>query len=667
MRGPAAQTMLGLFAAAGLAASLENGRAQALLSGRLAGERWAGASESFAYSGILCFDSLPGADHEARGFRTWETAPAGWFRFSAEAGNHTLVFAGAGHFMRPIVLNNVFANPGAAIDLLRLSPRFDFVNLFEGAWDPKPASSYRQTFIARGRSLTSAGFRLATDGVDGAGPKSQNFIVSLHRRGEGTPDRWPQVGPAARVLDVDSGGPKNYVWSAGWNSGEAPLVHGETYAIAVRAENPQGTFQAFWRASPDRPAGCYRVGPEGGAHTGHDLWLAVATDSDGLVIPYNKRVQKTFGEFAGFAARWTQTYVARGRSLAAAVLYAAVGGAQPPLSRQRVAVRVRREGPGGEVCGPAKIAIGNGAYTGDASWGAFGVAYAPGEVPLEPGRRYALEFASLETQETLEGFVNIKGHLSDARPGFNPYRKTAPDTYAEGAAHKNGAEEMPFDLDLQVIEYEFAAADWARAVQGPDLLTNGNMESFEPGQELASDAQTPLKGQSGYRALRRNAARQPRDWKPFAIDPRARHAVMSAPENPANHFACVFAAGGEPFDGGFVQRVEGLSRAESYRLAGRVRASWAADFEHETAVGLDPSGQETDPQAPTIQWRRYPPRHGVFVPVDNEPVRPLTNAVSVWLRARSTWRGDAFAPFRADFDELALRRVDTRPPAPPAP
>jgi hypothetical protein len=636
--------------------------AQALLSGRLTGARWPGSTEQFAYSAIFGFDTLAGHGHESKGFRTFETEPPGWFRFSAEAGHHTLLFTGPNHFMRPMVVNNVFLAPGDKIERLRFAPRLDFTNFFEGAWDPKPATDYFQRFIATGRNLTSVGFRLANDGVDGFGPKSQNLVVSVHRRGPGTPETWPQVGPPVLVPDVDCGGPKNYIWCAGWNSGEVPLVPGETYAVHLRAEKAGNSFQAFWRPDPGEPTDCYRLGATNCGYQGHQIWLAVGADSDGLVVPYNKRVHKQFGSFAGFAPKWSQSYVAAGRSLAGVVLYAAVGGAQPPLSRQRLAVRVRQGGPEGAVCGLEKVATGNGNYTGDASWGVFGAAFAPGEVPLTPGATYALEFESLENAETLHGFVNIKGAASDDRPGFNPYRKAATDDYPSGAAYKQGQERMPFSLDMQVIEYESAATNWALATEGPNLLANGDMERFEPAPEGGPRLPAPARGQSGYQQVRSSVAIAPASWKPFGLDPRTKHALMADENAPTNHFACIFANGGETADGGFVQRIEGLTSLETYRLTGRVRASWPLDFEHQTSVGVDATGQDNDPNAPTIVWSQWPPRHGVFVDVLAAPVRPATNAISVWLRGRSTWKGDAFAPYKADFDDFALRPVRTSPP-----
>lgn len=115
-------------------------------------------------------------------------------------------------------------------------------------------------------------------------------------------------------------------------------------------------------------------------------------------------------------------------------------------------------------------------------------------------------------------------------------------------------------------------------------------------------------------------------------------------------------------DGGWVQRVDGLKTSEAYRVSGKVRASWAADFEHQVLVGVDRTGQQMDPEASTIEWTCLPPRHGEFIEYTSRPARPATNALSVWLRARTTWKGDSFAPFNADFDGFSLRAVRTTPP-----
>ena len=617
--------------------------AQVVLTGRVLHPRRPGSEELMPLSTILCFANVAGSQAEPGSFRTWETEPVGWFRISGGAGNYTLVFANPAHFMRPSVVTNVVLRPGQQWKR-NVTPSLECYGFDDRQWDKEPATDYWQLFSARGSSVTQVGFKLVHDGIDGMGPGKQDLVVSIHRRGPGPPERWKQIGPAMPVLDVDSGGAKNYLWSAGWNSGEVPLKPGETYAVHLKAEKPGGHFQAFWGPTESDSESCYRqgtAGPQG--YQRRRLWLAVATDGDGLLIPYNKRVHRQFGQLTDRVAKWSQTYVARGRGLAAVVLYAAVSGAQPPLSRQRAVVRVRKGGPSGPIVGIEKIAVGNGNYTGDASWGIFGAVFAPGEVPLEPGAVYAIEFDSMENYETLHGFVNIKGDVSDGKPGFNPYRKHEPDRYARGTAFRLGKDPMDFDLDMQVIEYEWAADNWPEAVHPENLLTNGDMQAGRHGQQQPGRARMDA-------------------WAQFAIDPDTVFGHVADGAEPSNRVARVLggSATGKTADGGYVQRVDGLSAAETYRLSGRLRASWPVDDRHQTYVGFDPTGQVGDPKAGSITWTVLPARHGVFVPYLSRPIRPASDCISVWLRGRTTFTEKW--PYKADFDDFALRRVRTEVP-----
>jgi hypothetical protein len=613
--------------------------AQMLVDGRVTTTRWPGAAEPMAMSAVLCVATPLGGLAESSAFRTWETEPPGWFRLSGAHGVSTLFFTHPAQFMRPRVLNHFFTRPGEKVLGLRVHPAFEFHSFWEKEWDTKPASAYFQTFTARGRSVTGVGFRVATDGIDGAGPGSQTLVVSVHRRAQGTPDQWPQIGPAAVVPGVDSGGPKNYTWSAGWNSGDVPLVPGETYAVQVRPETPGNTFQSFWRPVADDAPRCFRVGRD---HTGFEprqIWMGISTDNDGLLLPYNKRVQKEYGAFAGFARRWSQTWVAQGRGLAGAVLYAAVGGAQPPLSRQRCAVRVRQGGPDGRTVGIGKIAAGNGNYTGDASWGCFIVAFAPGEVALTPGETYALEFESIESEETLRGFVNIKNQVSDARAGFNPYRKHPRDDYGPGTSFKEGTRQ-DFDLDMQITEYE-SGTNHTLPLDEKNFLRNG---SFADG--AFDDDPAP------FAAKWNNAVKPAGDitaWRPFRKNPET---ILAHLRDADGGFARITGRG--KVDGGFVQRLEGLARHDAFRLAGSWRGSYALDFERRIEVGIDPTGQDTDADAPSILWQAGPRLHGQWEKFALDPVRPATNSLSIWLRARAN--GTEF-PFKTDFRDLELRRV----------
>lgn len=583
---------------------------------------------------VRVFASQRGPLREALAFRTWETHPSGWYRLAGSPGVYSILFSSPAHFARPVVLTHVpFARDAEAV--VDVEGRFDHAVMDERSWDPEPAQGYLQPFVARGASVTHVGFRLATDGVDGGGPGHRTVLVSVHEIGPGEPSTWPRRGPVGVVVRVDCGGPKGYHHSVGWCSGEVPTRPGARYAVWLRPEDG-GTFQTFWRPAADGE-GAWRVGDDGARRAGHDVWMTVDGDGDGLVIPYAKRVHHKFPSLTRHARRWSQTWVARGRGLAGAVLYAATSGTQPPLSRQRVAVRIRRGGPAGPQVGPEKIAVGNGNWTGDASWGTFGLAWAPGEVPLRPGELYALEFESIETVETLDGYVNIKGVPSDLRPGFNPYRKHERDDEPRGTAYLDGRTDAGFDLDLQIVEYESPSPD-ALPLSGESLLVNGAMDRWA----TSGDDAPRLEG-----------------WTPFSRSASARHERATESRETPNPVARVAAAKGAPIDAGWTQRVVDLARSEAYVLSGRLRASWPVDSEHRARVGVDPTGQVSDPEADTVRWLTLPAIHGVFVDFELPPARPEASSLSVWLRGERT--KDAGFPFRVDFDRLELRRVRTAP------
>jgi hypothetical protein len=596
---------------------------------------------------VQCYASQDDAESETSAFRSWATAPAGWYRLSGMPGKYTFFFTrGFGYSMgtRPVVVTNQFTVQGDRVDRKFAIP-FDYAVFWDRAWDSEPAREYYQTFVAKGVSVTHVGFKVATDGIDGYGPGGQNIIVSVHRKGPGTPDTWEQVGPAMPVFNVDSGGAKSYEWYAGWNSGEVPVTPGETYAVHLRAEDPENSFQMFWHPDKDRTEDCYRIGADGSeGYAGADVWMAVGTDRDGLLVPYNKRIQQEYKEFGGFAKTWSQTYVARGRGLAGIMIYGGCLWDQPSMNRQRLAVRVRKGGADGPVVGPDKIAIGNGLYTGDASWGTFGAAFAPGEVPLEPGETYAIEFESIENYASLYGYVNIKGATAEVEPGFNPYRKVKPDSYANGTAFLNGKEEMDFDLDMVVVEYEHHAGDWENAVDPENLIANGHMESGD------LDSDDPSKGSAD-------------SWTMWALDEGTEFAYLTDGPDYTNRILRVVggAATKKTVDGGFVQQIDGLTHMDTYRLSGKVRSSWPVDFEHVTSVGYDLTGQVNDPDADTIHWTPFSPVHSVFYDYASGPIRPEKDAISVWLRGKTTMTGQYY-PYRADFDDFALHRVKTGVP-----
>lgn len=622
---------------------------QVVLSGKVQHRRHGDDSEMIPMTAVHVFGSLDGGEAETRTFRTWETHPAGWYRVAGPAGKYTVAFTTPAHFMRPVLRTNVFAERDERVSQ-DVSPTFQLFQLDERGYDRRAARAYYQPFVARGSSVTHVGIRLAHDGVDGIGPKGQDLVVSIHRQGEGSPESWEQVGPVGRVLEADVGGPKNPVLSVGWNSGEVPLVRGKVYAVCVRAAREEGRFQARWRATTSKEGRCYRVGEKEKGYVEEQLWLSVAGEGDGLVLPYHKRVHREYGALTRFGRRWVQTYVAQGQSLACVVLYAAVAGTQPPIYRQRVRVTVREGGPKGQAVGVSKIATGSGNYTGDASWGMFGVAFAPGEVPVEAGKSYAVEWESIETEDTIGGFINIKGDRSSGIAGFNPYRKHPLDDYAQGTAYFEG-KDVGYDLDAQIVEYEHKGKGHERAVVGKEWLRNPQLQKSQEGE--VSDWKTftiskgiivePMeKGKSGKRMLR----------------------LRALPGEKAG-----------AADGGLVQRVEGVEASRCYRLGGKVRCTFAVDEVRSCRVGIDPTGQTEDARAETIRWVVLPERHGEFVEFLTSGIRPRDRALSVWLRVQTptgvkvSEKADArvrveavLAEFRADFADLTLREVQTSPP-----
>ena len=63
----------------------------------------------------------------------------------------------------------------------------------------------------------------------------------------------------------------------------------------------------------------------------------------------------------------------------------------------------------------------DGEWTGDASWGVFGAAFAPGEVPLQPGKTFAIEFETLENFDTQRAgarkgeLITVDGRAAEGR------------------------------------------------------------------------------------------------------------------------------------------------------------------------------------------------------------------------------------------------------------
>jgi hypothetical protein len=427
--------------------------------------------------------------------------------------------------------------------------------------------------------------------------------------GDASPLAWPQVGPA-RVLEHV--GPLGDHW-VGWRSGEVPTAPGKQYAI--RFQDADGDQSIGFLVHRDAVGPGYDQGTAyaDAAARPYDLYMSVSSDSDGTVIPLMRRVESKpdSGKLGGFASSWGQTWKAMGHSLAAVDLFAAGGDGMI------AEVTVRKGGPDGEAVVVAKKV--HAAWWGP-KCGIFAACYGPGEVPLTPGETYYAEFRGLPPTN-----------------GFSPFQMIWPlDRYDDGQAYRERVARPEMDLEMTVMEYATEAGPSPMppertVVEGKNLLRNGDFEQGTPGR----DTTEPV----------------PDDWKKWTI---SRTAFWFDKFGRDGSLAPRMIGGninGTKINGALSQRVAGLDPAKRYQLSGWVSTSLQTDNEYATLVGYDPTGQETDPDAATIVWTemgRFAKQYELYV---SPPIEPEKDAISVWLRVRSTADSDLFY---SDFDDFAL-------------
>jgi hypothetical protein len=208
-----------------------------------------------------------------------------------------------------------------------------------------------------------------------------------------------------------------------------PTVPGRRYALRLTGvSGGDRKFAVFFRRKDAQSYAGGQAYSAGGAAQPFDLNATVFSDSDGTAVLHN-RTAVGLGELRDgfYGGRWGQTFTATaGTSLAAADVWAAGADNRWDLD---FTFRVFRGAPGGAQVGPAK--------TTRAAFQAFGaglhgVSYSPGEVPLEPGGLYYIEFTS--------------------SPGFNPYINDAGgDAHAGGDAYQDRSLRAGVDLSMTII------------------------------------------------------------------------------------------------------------------------------------------------------------------------------------------------------------------------
>ena len=226
----------------------------------------------------------------------------------------------------------------------------------------RPVRKVGQTFVANGRSIVGASIR-----ADSPSP------LRLRIRA---------VGPSGQVIspflkaETDDGGQWH---SVTWRPGAVLTVPGKAYYLEVQAADGKP-----WSCYVSVRRNAYRNGNifiDGVANLDHDLSATVCCDSAQHPAAY---LQWSPGEEGVWAEEIGQTFVATGDCLLAA---ACVARAEQPVESLVLIYAVLEDGPGGQQVGPSKAS--------EAAPGTeHAVAWLPGEVTLDPGRRYCLRVKS---------------------------------------------------------------------------------------------------------------------------------------------------------------------------------------------------------------------------------------------------------------------------------
>ncbi len=362
----------------------------------------------------------------------------GYYTISASAGIYSIYVNQPLFYARPKVIPKATIKSGGTT-LQHISPAVDFCCNTTDTWALPWQSTWCQTFTARGTSITGVSFRLA-----GTSAEKIKVTIAAEKSGTSVPQWAPVSQNASRTIKVGSLG-DNWVK---WLSGTVPTQPGNTYAVIL--EGASGGDLKFSPFNRDKDGFSYEEGRAynaTGEAQNYDLNVTVFSDSDGTVISYCKRTLG-LGELRDgfYGGRWGQTFTAKGNSLAAVDVWAAGADHHWDLD---FTFTVRKGNPTGEKIGPTK--------TTKAAYQAFGaglhaVSYNPGEVTLEPGEVYYVEFTNSE--------------------GFNPYvMDDSADAYSSGKAWQDGtpAANGTADLSMTILEY----AEEGGAIEGDVKSDNG--------------------------------------------------------------------------------------------------------------------------------------------------------------------------------------------------
>lgn len=351
------------------------------------------------------------------------------------SGTYSILMNQPLFFISPKVVSNVvIPNGGQTLTLNPLLP-VDYSSYFRdsGQWTG-PGTTWYQTFTATGTGCRGISFNVA------GAPAVSVEVALLEDNGNPDVRNWRLVVTRVEPRVVADG--DNWVR---FRSPEAPMTPGKKYAVRLRAI-ATGTIQPYKR---NKDANSYAGGQaydELGQAQPFDLTLVVFADNDGTLVTMNRR-ETGLGWLCDndfFGQRWGQTFIAHGRGLAGADVFAAGASNRWDL---KFAWKVRENGPTGAQIGPTKIT--EAAFQAHGA-GLHGVSYNPGEVPLVAGSTYFIEFSIVDPPPESNGFNPYLMHPS---PGASCGGGDAADDFPEGIAYRDNVARPADDVNMTIIEY----------------------------------------------------------------------------------------------------------------------------------------------------------------------------------------------------------------------
>jgi len=499
-------------------------------------------------------------------------------------------------------------------------------------WTAEPwvwGSDFYQTFVATGPSVTRVATKLAGKNGD---HYSMTLNYAIYKTTAGPPSTWTRISPIRTRFLPGTMDPIIHILDVNFLSSEAPTTPGEEYAIRywLGAGSQSTAFAIVARPEDGSGFAAGQAWSGDSSLPGWDLYGYVtggAPETITTFCPLNHE-EPMDNVLLGWQNKQGQTFVASGLGLAAVELMYTVGCAPNPSLPVTVTVY---NGFGGAKIGTSKMS-----YTvTDECQGRVAAFWEAGEVPLEAGRTYYVEFDA-----TAGGGINVWGMKGDM-PGVNAY--------------VGGVSKAPTDLPMMIAEYSGGDIPTPLPTSTPDLRPTPTMtptpdigENILPNGDMEQGS-TGTTGHTPYLWTTWTGTGNPTYWfldygRDGSLAPRLIGGAIN----------------GKTFDAGLYQQVTGLTAGERYGLTGWVSVVPMLNDVYEAWIGYDLTGQTSNGLAGTVQYTKTG-GSGMYAQMPVREFEATGGSVSIWLRARTTSTADVYY---SDFDDVVLWAIEDPTPTP---